>query len=124
MSYPRPVNLQETVVGQWRQAVEQVRPGQFLPFSQSLYIDLATDPSQPPTPIHLGYRLGRDALRVLLLLLRRAGVNHVALNLKYGQRPAGEVLEELSRHVLPAIASSKAGALHEAHQLEDTESLA
>jgi len=123
MSYPRPANLQETVVGQWREAVERVRPGQFLPFSQSLYIDLATDPSLPPTPIHLGYRLGRGALRVLLLLLRRAGVNHVALNLKYGQRPAGEVLEELSRHVLPAIASGNAGAV-KAHEVEAAGSVA
>ena len=29
------------------------------------------------------------------------GANHVILNLKYGQRPAAEVLEELGAHVVP-----------------------
>jgi hypothetical protein len=32
-------------------------------------------------------------------------VNHVALNLKYGARPAGEVLEELGAEVLPQLAA-------------------
>lgn len=63
-------------------------------------MDLAHDPDAPPQPIHLGYRLGRNHLIELLATLREIGVNHVALNLKYGRRPAGGVLEEVGEYVL------------------------
>jgi hypothetical protein len=33
--------------------------------------------------------------------LKILGVNHVIINLKYGQRPAEEVIEELGEEVLP-----------------------
>lgn len=35
--------------------------------------------------------------------LAGVGVNHVILNLKYGRRDAGEVLEEIGREVLPRL---------------------
>ena len=98
VSYPRPPERQRVEVEAWRVAVSRER-GSFLPFVQSLYIDLARDPGELPSPIHLGWRLGRDALRRLLDELRACGVNHVALNLKYGRRDAADVLEELAAHV-------------------------
>jgi hypothetical protein len=33
--------------------------------------------------------------------LQEVGVKHVIINLKYGQRAAGEVIEELGQFVLP-----------------------
>ncbi|MFO7248701.1 MAG: LLM class oxidoreductase [Bacillota bacterium] len=99
--YPRPPQVQQRVVSEWRRATEEAAPGVFKPFAQSLYIDLAHDPDEPPRPIHLGYRLGRNVLIELLNTLQAIGVNHVALNLKYGQRPAHEVLEEVGEYVLP-----------------------
>lgn len=71
---------------------------------QSLYIDLADDDDAPPHPIHLGYRLGLKALRAHLSALRAAGVNHVALNLRFNRvdvertlnRLADDLLEEFS----------------------------
>jgi hypothetical protein len=33
--------------------------------------------------------------------LEEAGVNHVGFNLKYGQRPAHEVVQELGENVVP-----------------------
>lgn len=98
--YPRPPVQQRKVVEAWREAVSRERQDEFLPFAQSLYIDLSADPRRSPSPIHLGWRLGRDALRILLEELRACGVNHVALNLKYGDRDAREVLEELAAHVV------------------------
>lgn len=47
------------------------------------------------------YQLGRYHLISLLQSLQENGVNHVIINLKYGQRPAGEVIEELGQFVLP-----------------------
>jgi hypothetical protein len=76
--------------------------------AQSLYVDLAERPDEPATPIHLGLRAGRDVLRELLQGLRAAGLNHVALNLKYGARPAGDVLEEIGEHLIPEFPAAAA----------------
>ena len=37
----------------------------------------------------------------LLEALEGIGVDHVILNLKYGRRPAPEVVEELGLHIVP-----------------------
>ena len=44
-----------------------------------------------------------QALLEYALVLREAGVNHVAFNLKYGRRSARDVLEEIGREVLPRV---------------------
>lgn len=103
LSYPRSIPAQREIVAQWREVAADVRPDRFLPFAQSLYIDLAYDEDEKPTPIHLGWRLGRHALCELLVELADLGVNHVALNLKYGRRPAPEVVDEIARYVLPLV---------------------
>lgn len=103
ITYPRDLARQAELVANWRAAVEAVSPGVFKPFVQSLYVDLADAPVEPPRPIHLGFRAGRNFLLDYLNALADAGVNHVILNLKYGRRTAGEVLEEMGRDVLPRI---------------------
>lgn len=103
ITYPRDIAQQAELVAKWRAAVEVVSPGVFKPFVQSLYVDLADDPAEPPRPIHLGFRAGRNLLLTFLNELAGAGVNHVILNLKYGRRAAGEVLEEIGREVLPRL---------------------
>jgi len=100
ITYPRSPEHQAQHVGAWQEAVARERPGEFLPFAQSLYIDLEPEANAPAAPIHLGWRLGRNRLRALLEELRAHGVNHVALNLKYGRREAGDVLAELATHVV------------------------
>jgi luciferase-type oxidoreductase len=104
MSYPRGLEVQEQIVKRWRSAVAAVLPHQAKPFVQSYFIDLVDNRNAPPTPIHLGHRLGRDALITQLRASRRIGVDHLIFNLKYSKRPAGEVLEELSEYVLPEFA--------------------
>jgi luciferase-type oxidoreductase len=101
VTYPRRIAEQARVAERWRLAVEERGGGAEKPFAQSLYIDLAARASDPPVPIHLGFRLGAQALIELLASLRSSGVHHVALNVKYGRRPAPEVLEELAASVLP-----------------------
>lgn len=100
LSYPRHPLHQAQVVAEWRRLTEQYAPGVFKPFAQSLYIDLTEEPNVPPTPIHLGYRLGRYRLIEHLQALQEIGVNHVGLNLKYSKRPAAEVIEEVGSEVL------------------------
>lgn len=105
ITYPRGLERQAEVVAHWRAAVSGVAPGAFKPFVQSLYVDLTDDPDHPPEPIHLGLRGGRNVVLRFLESLREIGVNHVILNLKYGARDAGEVLDEIGREVLPRLAT-------------------
>lgn len=101
MTYPRPPHAQQLFVEQWRRAVQAQSGEAYKPFLQSLYIDLDAHPAMPPSPIHLGFRLGRDHLLALLEMLEAIGVDHVILNLKYGRRPATEVVEELGSYIVP-----------------------
>jgi luciferase-type oxidoreductase len=101
VTYPRPLAVQAELVAKWRCLTAEATPGRFKPFAQSLYIDLTESRHTAPTSIHLGFKLGRDPLIDLLSALQTSGVNHVALNLKYGHRPAADVLEELGSDVLP-----------------------
>ena len=98
--YPRNVRAQEALVTQWRSTL-QILGLPDKPFSQSFYIDLVENPLAEPTPIHLGYRLGRKRLAELLYALQNAGVNHLVFNLKYSSRPAAEIIEELGEFILP-----------------------
>lgn len=103
VTYPRPPDAQERLAAAWAGIAASEAPGRFMPFAQSLYVDLAAEPDAPMTPIHLGWRVGRHGLAMLLRRLRAAGVHHVALNLKYGRRPAADVLDELIEHVVPDL---------------------
>jgi luciferase-type oxidoreductase len=104
ITYPRSIERQAETVARWRGQVQEAAPGRFKPFAQSLYVDLDADPQLPPTPIHLGFKSGRHFLLRFLEASRGIGVNHVILNLKYGVRPAAQVLEEIGTEVLPALA--------------------
>jgi luciferase-type oxidoreductase len=106
ITYPRPIERQAETVARWRAEVQQAAPGDFKPFAQSLYVDLDANPQLPPAAIHLGFKSGREFLLRFLETLRAIGVNHVILNLKYGARPAAEVLEEIGSEVLPALAAN------------------
>jgi luciferase-type oxidoreductase len=110
ITYPRPLERQAELAARWRAAVAQMAPGTFKPFAQSLYVDLTADPDHPPQPIHLGFRGGRNVLLGFLDGLRAAGVHHVILNLKYGERSAAEVLDEIGREVLPQLEAGQAAA--------------
>jgi len=103
--YPQPLPVQAMKLRAWADAQTSAGVAPLKPFGQSLYIDLVRDPDARPTPIHLGYRLGRRALLALLGELQAIGVAHVVLNLKYGSRDAAQVLEELGREVLPRFSA-------------------
>src|SRR5690606_19722253 len=105
MTYHRDPPAQKVIVDRWNQAVRITGENRIKPVMQSIYVDLTSDPNAAATPIHLGYRLGRNRLKELLATLKSAGIAHVAFNLKYGSRPAPEVVEEITEHVLPHFPS-------------------
>ncbi|MEM8640069.1 MAG: LLM class oxidoreductase [Cyanobacteria bacterium P01_G01_bin.54] len=103
MTYPRQTALQAQIVQDWQARVEAAgRPAQ--PVMQPLYIDLVTDPDAPPQPIHLGFRLGINALCTYLQSLEAIGINHVALNLRFNQANIETTLKRLADELLPNFA--------------------
>ena len=98
--YPRDFKTLQLVMQQWREALAKTEKN-WKPFMQSLYVDLTTNSKTKPTPIHLGFKSGTDYLNAHLKLLESYGVNHVILNLKYGSRPAEEMIEEIGRKIIP-----------------------
>lgn len=106
VTYFRPVAQQRPRIDIWNRTAQSMAHGMFRPFTQSMFIDLTEDPDTAPSPIFLGYRLGRHRLVEQLREFADAGVHHVAFNLRYGERPAVEVLEELAEFVLPLFPSA------------------
>lgn len=105
MTYPRDLPDQRNRIGLWHSALEQRAPGIFKPFGQPLFIDLSDQPDEPPSPIFLGFRLGRNYLLHHLESLAALGVNHVALQMLFNKRPVGETVEEIAAEVLPHFPS-------------------
>jgi luciferase-type oxidoreductase len=99
--YPCSLTYQESMIKTWHDTLQNIDAPFIKPFAQSLYIDLVADEDYKPQSIHLGYKLGVNWLTEILNSLRELHVNHVIINLKYGQRPAEQVLEELGRRVIP-----------------------
>lgn len=98
--YPRDFKTLELVMQKWRESLSITQTA-WKPFMQSLYLDITKDSKTKPTPIHLGFKSGTEYLNTHLNLLEAYGVNHVILNLKYGSRPAKEVIEEIGEKVVP-----------------------
>ena len=73
------------------------------PVMQPLYLDLTENPDTPPEAIHLGFRLGVNALRAYLKSLEQIGINHVALNLRFNQANIETTLNRLADEILPAF---------------------
>jgi len=99
--YPRSLTYQESMVKAWHESLQNIDAPYMKPFAQSLYIDLVADEDYKPQPIHLGYKIGVNWLIEILNRLQELHVNHVMINLKYGRRPAEQVLEELGRKIIP-----------------------
>ena len=58
-----------------------------------------------PTQIQLGFRTGTAFLIEFLKTLEAIGVNHVMFNLKFGGRPAEDVIQQLGEEVVPLFPS-------------------
>lgn len=100
MLYPRNPSLQASTIRAWRARVRDLGRAN-KPVMQPLYFDLADDPHAAPQPIHLGFRSGIEVLRSHLRTLEAAGVNHVALNLRFCQADVEATLERLALELLP-----------------------
>ncbi len=73
------------------------------PFMTNLYLDLVDDPSAPSEPRRLGMRVGTNGLLKNLHELETAGVAHVNLVLRSGERDVEDVMNEIGESVLPQL---------------------
>ncbi|WP_114571415.1 LLM class oxidoreductase [Exiguobacterium flavidum] len=101
MYYPQAPQAQANAVAHWRSASVEAGTKRFRPFSMPMHLDLSKDPDELPTPIRLGFRVGRNRLIELLKVYRSIGVNHLFFALFDSERPAEEVIDELGTYVLP-----------------------
>lgn len=100
MTYPRDPLAQKREIASYRQrSLDAGAP--IKPVMQSLYVDLVEDATAPPRPIHLGFCSGANFLRTYLRDIQSAGVNHVALNLRFNQNEIERTLEQIATTILP-----------------------
>ncbi|MFI1016319.1 LLM class oxidoreductase [Streptomyces sp. NPDC020965] len=87
-------------IAAWR---DLLPAGEFRPVATNEWIDLVEDPKHPPTPLRGGFvlRTGTEGLLELLGRWKEAGVNHGALGVQHGRRPAAEVVAQLGEEVVP-----------------------
>lgn len=103
-STPEGPQLLSRKVRHWRQLIPD---GAFKPVITNEWIDLTEDPLHPPTALRGGFILqtGRTGLIELLHRWQEAGLNHGALGVQHGARPAADVVAELTDEVLPHFPS-------------------
>ncbi len=104
--YPREPAIQAQVVRTIRNCA--ARHNQPLrPVIQPLYLNLLEDPNAPAKPMHLGVQCGVNSLNQYITDLQGAGVNHVALNLRFNQMPLSRTLNTLAQFTLPNFHNSR-----------------
>lgn len=97
MTYPRDPASQAHIIADFR-----ARPhGADKPVMQPLYVDLDENRDAQPRPMHLGFHLGARHLSAHLAALEAAGVNHIALNLRFYRAAIESTLNRLADEVLP-----------------------
>lgn len=102
MLYPRHQDLQAKIIDEWRNTMKAMgRQNQ--PVMEPLYVDLVEDPNKKAQPIHLGFRLGINALVSYLKERKAIGINHVALNLHFNQAYIETTLHRLAKIDLALI---------------------
>ncbi len=100
--YPRNMYILEATMEDWTAALErQSQP--WKPYMQSLYIDLVKEKNEEPTPIHLGFRSSVNYLLQHLRAIRKVGVNHVIINLKFSSLPIKQTIDMLSENVIAQL---------------------
>jgi luciferase-type oxidoreductase len=100
MYYLRDPKTQKSTITEWRDLVAR-HATHDKPFMQAMYIILNPDPDFKPQPIQLGFRTGIHFLNEFLQLLKEAGVNHLAINLRFDTGGIEHTLEQLAKSILP-----------------------
>ncbi|MDI3405088.1 TIGR03571 family LLM class oxidoreductase [Streptomyces cavernicola] len=101
LNYPRPLGALKLKTREWQELTVAAPK----PYLTPMQLDLTEDPATPASAIRLGLRTGGKALVEHLRAMGELGVAHVSFNLRPGDRPVDEVLQELAETVLPHFPS-------------------
>ncbi|MEU6637808.1 TIGR03571 family LLM class oxidoreductase [Streptomyces rochei] len=104
LNYPRPLGALKLRTREWQELTAEAPK----PYLTPMQLDLTEDPATPASAIRLGLRTGSEALVEHLRAMGELGVAHVSFNLRPGDRPVDEVLQELAETVLPHFPSAAA----------------
>lgn len=102
-------DLQAQHIATWRRLTAPKGAPGWKPFNQATAIDLLADPKAGASQIHLGLRLGREALLEWLKYWEYLGIDQLMLTFKTSQRPVTEVIEELAEYILPHFPAGSTG---------------
>ncbi|MFJ6913084.1 hypothetical protein ACIQUX_03880 [Streptomyces sp. NPDC101133] len=94
---PRPLGALKLRTREWRELTSAAPK----PYLTPVQLDLTEDPATPASAIRLGLRIGSEALVEHLRAMGELAVAHVSFNLRPGDRPVDEVLQELAETTLP-----------------------
>ncbi|PHN02751.1 LLM class flavin-dependent oxidoreductase [Flavilitoribacter nigricans DSM 23189 = NBRC 102662] len=100
MYYPRQLGQQQFTIAQWRKLIPAVQEID-KPFVQPLYVILEANDDYKPRPIQLGFQTGINHLIDYFHRIQEAGVNHVALNLRFNSGNIENTMAYLADKVLP-----------------------
>ena len=104
MTYPRHAVQQSQLINDYQARVAQAGLSP-KPVMEPLYVDLVDDADALPQPIHLGLRLGINALLDYLKSREAIGVNHIALNLRFNAANTEQTLRTIASEILPSLHS-------------------
>lgn len=118
LTYPGPTHTPEgskalgAKIAAWRGLI----PGsQFKPVITNEWVDLTESANTKPTPLRSGFvlRTGTQGLVDLLGRWQDAGVNHGAIGVQHGSRPAAETVQQLIEEVAPHFPAITATPPHQ-----------
>ena len=98
--YPQEPKTQAKIIQAYQSRVAKANRT-VQPVMQPLYIDLTDSHDEIYEPIHLGLRTGTQYLKSHLKSLEQAGMNHVALNLRFNKKDINSTLIKLAEDILP-----------------------
>jgi luciferase-type oxidoreductase len=115
--YPGPTHTAEGIAALGQRAAmwrELIPGGQFKPVLTNEWIELTEDPRTRPTPLRGGFvlRTGTPGLIDLLGRMQDGGINHIALGVQHGSRPAAEAVQQLVEEVAPHFPALTGPAPH------------
>ncbi|MCJ2187669.1 TIGR03571 family LLM class oxidoreductase [Novosphingobium beihaiensis] len=101
-----PAAAMDQTVSEWRAAVAEGTDGEvFKPFGIAGFLHLSQDRDHPFQRVRAGFRTGSRSLARFMAEAREAGVNHIALNPRFTDRPMDDVLADIERDILPHFPS-------------------
>lgn len=109
-NYPRTVDQTKQMVRFYKDALYDYEQPE-KPYITAIHLNILKDKDAPFTPSRFGGSIGINHVNDLMLAYQKAGVAHMAVNLRKSETPLPEALEQLAETVLPQFKNGMAECL-------------